>query len=236
MLEFIKSQPWWVYVLVVFLLGLMAWSVGVWIYARNLEMPEYSVSESKAGYEIRNYEPILVIQAKTNGANQEATNRGFSILAGYIFGGNQSRESIKMTAPVIDQNQSESIKMTAPVFDQAASESIKMTVPVFDKGDNQERVTTFTVPKKWTKETLPIPNDPRVKIVEWPAETKAVKRFMALSTFGQNSRSKAESALLAALKRDGVEHKGDVTFAFYDPPLTPFFLRRNEVMVTLSNE
>lgn len=220
MIEFLKSQPWWGYLLMIALLAALVWSVGVWAYSRSLERPEYQVKARKAGYEIRVYEPILVIQAKTGGSNQAATNQGFSILANYIFGGNRSRQSLKMTAPVIDQN---------------TSESIKMTVPVYDQGDSQERVTTFTVPKKWTKETLPIPSDPRVEIVQWPAQTKAVKRFMALSTFRQKARAKAQADLLSALERDGVASQGDVTFAFYDPPLTPFFLRRNEVMVTVND-
>lgn len=211
-------MSWWLILGLVVLAALVVWSVGVWYYAKKLETPNYTVTNQADGYEVRQYDPILVIQTTVQGDATGGMNKGFMVLAGYIFGGNQSRQSVAMTTPVLDQPLNQNIAMTTPVLDQS---------------QNNERVVTFTVPEKWTKEALPIPNDDRVNIVEWPAETKAVKRFMTLSTFGQSARDKASTQLLEVLERDGVAHEGDVTFAFYNPPWTPFFLRRNEVMVTI---
>ena len=145
-----------------------------------------------------------ILVAQVTVDNQNGMNNGFRQLAGFIFGGNTTQKSVEMTSPVIDQ----------PV---AAG----------------ERVITFTMPEKWTKETLPIPDNPNVRIVEWPVETKAVLRFQIRNNDNQDVRQKAADKLLAALEKDGIAHQGDITFAFYNPPWTPFFLRRNEVMVTV---
>jgi len=105
---------------------------------------------------------------------------------------------------------------------------------VIDQPTTTGRTMTFTIPEKWTKETLPKPNNPNVKIAQWPAETKAARRFISFRDTAKN-REKQTAKLVQALKADNVEHEGDITFAFYNPPWTPFFLRRNEVMVTLPN-
>lgn len=241
------------WLIIVPLLAYIIWSIGIWWYAAHIETPSYIVTESiqipvetkteyipitdedndaeltdsetpkyrmlknTGDYELRQYDPILVAQVKVQDRN--GMNNGFSQLAEFIFGGNQSQQSVKMTTPVMDQP-GQSIKMTTPVIDQPVGVG--------------ERVITFTMPEKWTRETLPVPNNQNVQIVEWPAQTKAVLRFKILNNDNQSVRQEATDRLLAALEADGISHQGDVTFAFYNPPWTPFFLRRNEVMVTVS--
>ena len=85
-------------------------------------------------------------------------------MAGYIFGGNTKKKSIAMTAPVIAQkkNASEKISMTAPVI-------------ATNKGDSQ--IISFGMPRGYTLETLPTPNDPSIRIVTIPTKKYAVMKF-----------------------------------------------------------
>lgn len=212
---------WFFWVLIVVMGSIAAWTVGIWWYAKSIETPPYTVIQKYSGFEIRKYEPILVAQVEQKGNMQSSMNSGFGVLADYIFGNNTARESIAMTTPVIDAS---------------VSQPIAMTTPVIDSGTGENRTITFTLPSKWTKETLPMPNNPNVKIVEWPEETKAVRSFMLISLFDISTREKAKEKLLSELETEGIEHKGDISFAFYNPPLTPFFARRNEVMVTVVGE
>jgi len=67
----------------------------------NIEMYPYSVKKTYDDFEIRNYEASLFTAVELPTDNyDEASNMGFSILAGYIFGGNESKEKIAMTSPV----------------------------------------------------------------------------------------------------------------------------------------
>jgi effector-binding domain-containing protein len=139
---------------------------------------------------------------------------GFRILAGYIFGRNTSKESISMTAPVSEQK-SESIAMTAPVSQTMA-------------GDNV-RVVSFAMPETYTLETLPTPDDERVTLVEVPAHKSAVLRYSGFNNAEKVAERK--SLLLEYLKRDNVAAIGESRGAGYNPPSTPPFMTRNEILV-----
>ncbi len=125
------------------------WSL--WGYfSSRVENTQYSVLESKTGYEVRLYPEHIVAQTTVKGSYKEALNKGLSIVAGYIFGGNTKRESIAMTAPVVEK--------------KSASESIAMTAPVMANIEGESHTIAFGMPKSYTLETLPTPDDPRVKI------------------------------------------------------------------------
>jgi len=68
---------------------------------RGIEMYPYTVVKSFDQFEIRSYEASLFtsVTLPTN-EYEAASNKGFSILAGYIFGGNSTQEKIAMTSPV----------------------------------------------------------------------------------------------------------------------------------------
>lgn len=70
-------------------------------YSSRTEQHKYEVIKSYDKFEIRRYEPALfssVILEKKG--YKENSGEGFRILAGYIFGGNESNEKIAMTSPV----------------------------------------------------------------------------------------------------------------------------------------
>ena len=134
----------------------------------------------------------------------------FGLLFNYISGANKGSSKISMTAPVITL---EKIAMTSPVFTDADSMS-------------------FIVPSMYTRETIPEPTDPHITITEQPSKTLAVIRF---SGWGR-SRTVEEKTqiLLETLRRNNIEIKGEVTLMRYNPPFTPWFLRRNEVAVEVN--
>ncbi len=181
----------------------------------NVESLEYSVVERKKNYEIRIYPSHIVAQTTVQGTYMNALNNGFRIVAGYIFGGNTKKQSIAMTTPVIEQ--------------KSASESIAMTTPVMSSVDGELHTVSFSMPKSYTIETLPNPNDARVKIVTIPERKMAVLRFTWWRSNAIVQSKKKE--LLRLLKDDSIVTKGEVQYAGYNAPWTPPWMVRNEVMI-----
>jgi hypothetical protein len=68
---------------------------------KNIETYPYEVLKEFDSFEIRQYEASLFTSVTMNTSKyEEASSRGFSKLAGYIFGKNQTNEKIAMTSPV----------------------------------------------------------------------------------------------------------------------------------------
>jgi SOUL heme-binding protein len=94
-----------------------------------------------------------------------------------------------------------------------------------------DAVEDLVVPARFTRETLPVPLDSRVNIREIPARTMAVLTYSG--TWSQRRYEKHEAALLAGVREAGLQALGKPEFARYNAPFTPWFLRRNEVMVEI---
>jgi len=193
---------------------LIIWSAYGYLSSR-VETTEYSVLEVKSGYEIRLYPSHIVAQAMVKGTYTEALNEGFGIVARYIFGGNTKKQSIAMTSPVVEKGNS--------------SESIAMTAPVIANIEGEMHTIAFGMPKSYTPETLPVPNDPRVKIVTVPEKKMATIRFTWLRTSTRVQAKKQE--LIDLLKKDNVQIVGEIQYAGYNAPWTPPWMNRHEVMV-----
>jgi hypothetical protein len=206
--------------LIALVVMMVLWSLWGFIGSR-VEQADYTVVEKMKGYEIREYPAHIVAQTTVQGPYGESLSNGFRIVAGYIFGGNTKKERIAMTAPVVAQkvgNTSERIAMTAPVV--AASE-----------GDAQ--IISFGMPRSYTLETLPTPNDSRVKIVMISARKYAVLRF---SWYRSDARIKQmKEKLLSALIRDKVLAQGRTAYAGYNAPWTPPWMNRNEVLAEIES-
>ncbi len=200
------------------LVGLIAaWSVWGYFTSR-VETAEYSVVESHAGYEVRLYPAHLEAQTTVAGSYNDALMEGFRILAGYIFGGNTKKEKIAMTAPVVEQAK--------------ASEPIAMTSPVLATMQGDTHTIAFGMPRSYTLETLPTPNDSRVHIVAVPEKQVAAIRF---AWFRNDSRVQAKKQqLLASLEKDGKTVVGEPQYAGYNAPWTPPWMSRNEVLVEVT--
>lgn len=193
---------------------LIIWSIYGY-FGSHVEQAEYSVIKKGDGYEVRNYPAHIVAQTTVSGPYQESMNKGFSIVAGYIFGGNLKKEKIAMTAPVVMQKET--------------SEKIAMTAPVIIKNEGDSRIVSFGMPKSYTLQTLPTPIDDRVKLVEVTDKKFAVMRFFGYRT--DTKIQEIEKKLIAVLMADGVEVIGAPSYAGYNAPGTPPWMTRNEVLV-----
>lgn len=79
----------------------VAIQIFAWKSQRGIEQYPYSVVKSYDDFEVRSYEATLFTSVKlSTGEYEKASSEGFSILAGYIFGGNERSEKIAMTSPV----------------------------------------------------------------------------------------------------------------------------------------
>ncbi|QDC80845.1 heme-binding protein [Candidatus Methylopumilus universalis] len=182
-----------------------------------IEEPEFISIEKKDAFEIREYQPKLIAQVLVNGTFDSASSKGFRLLADFIFGNNKTNEGSKK------------IEMTAPVVTRDASEKIEMTAPVISEETEKGWYVSFNMPKQYTKETLPVPNNSEVKIIEIPAEKFAVISFSGLVR--EKKYAEMLSLLNEEMKKRNLDLKGPVILARYNPPWTLPFLRRNELMI-----
>jgi hypothetical protein len=193
--------------------------IGIAPVASAYESPDFALVATGDGYEIRDYAPFVVAQTAITGDFERGRNAAFRRLFGYISGGNAGERKIAMTVPVIQQPR--------------AGERIAMTAPVTTAtGPAGGQVMQFMLPRAYALETAPLPADPQVEVIEVPAERLAVRRYSGRSTEAGFRRER--DALLAQLAADGLRSVGPARFAVYNGPFTPWFARRNEVMVPLA--
>lgn len=178
------------------------------------ESPTYRVVDKFNGIEIREYESYLVAETTVDGGLEGAGNRGFRILAKYIFGDNQGKRKIAMTAPVSQESaEGTKISMTAPVTQEKAGDRYKVQ---------------FMMPAEYSRAELPEPNDPRIAIREIPARRFAAVRYSG--TWSKRNYRQHLEQLLAKLNEQGFAPVGEPVWARYNPPFMPWFLRRNEIL------
>ena len=180
-----------------------------------LEEPKYSVLKEYENFEIRNYDSYLVAEVDIEGSYNKTGNEAFRILAGYIFGDNQSSTKMNMTAPV----ESEAIQ---------SSEKMNMTAPVFSNKNFNGYTYRFVMESKYTQETLPVPNNSKIRITEIKDRVMAVISFSG--RWSQKNFEKHEQILVNDLKNEGIGVASEAIYARYNAPFTPWFLRRNEIM------
>ena len=187
------------------------------------EEPAYTVVSAHEGYELRLYEPFLVAETRVSGDFRPAGSEAFRRLAGYIFGDNAPGERMAMTAPVLSQP-AEGVKMS-------------MTVPVLSRPDRTPAgdpawTYQFVMERRYHLDTLPRPNDSRVELREVPARWVAARRFSGRWTDERIARQ--EQTLLAGLAADGIVALGMPELARYNGPMTPWVVRRNEILVDVA--
>lgn len=178
-----------------------------------VERPDYKVVASNGDIEIRDYAPLIVAEVQVSGERKQAINEGFKILADYIFGNNTANKKMEMTAPVTNEQ----------------SEKMAMTAPVMQEEHQGEWKIRFVMPKKYNMETLPQPNVKAIHLVQMPARRFAVIRFSGLAD--DESIKEHTKQLQDYVADQQLNPVGTPSLAFYNPPWTLPFLRRNEVMI-----
>jgi effector-binding domain-containing protein len=112
-----------------------------------------------------------------------------------------------------------------------AGQKISMTAPVQETLGEHQPELAFTMPQGYSLDNLPSPNDPSVSLTEIPARTVAVIRFSGWATAGKIRRYQQQ--LLASIESRNIEAVNAPMLNQYNPPWTPPFLRRNEIMLEI---
>ena len=173
-----------------------------------IEEPKFTVIQQQDRFELRDYAASVVAEVTVTGDRRQIGSQGFRLLAGYIFGGNAGGKRIAMTAPVT-------------------------LMPKNPDADSGEWVVRFTLPSGSDLADLPVPNAAAVRLRALPAARYGVLRFSGWVGPAQIARRAAElTRQIAAL---GLTTTGPLAIARYNPPWTPWFLRRNEVMFQIAS-
>ncbi|RNE88754.1 heme-binding protein [Marichromatium sp. AB31] len=199
-------------------LGVVAMAVFVFV-VQNVETPDYRVVERDETIEIRDYPALIVAEVRRDGDRRAALSAGFGPLAGYIFAKEREGESVSMTAPVTQTPADEPIAMTVPVTQTPTDAAGQWAV-------------RFIMPARYDLDSLPAPAGETVRL-----RTIAPRRVAAIRFSGRATDAliaEQESRLRAWLETRGLAVAGAPTYAYYNDPLTPGFLRRNEVMLELA--
>ena len=143
-----------------------------------VEEPKFETTLREGAFEVRRYPSLIAAEVTVGGSRDQASNDGFRLLAAYIFGGNTRRESIAMTAPVVQA--------------RSSGQSIAMTAPVVQTGTPGAWTVRFIMPAAYTMASLPVPNDPRVRLITVPSARLAVLRFSGLARPNDVTRRTSE--------------------------------------------
>jgi hypothetical protein len=168
------------------------------------EQQPYEVLEEYADFELRRYPDHLVAETEVGGPFELAGNVAFPRLARYIGGHNRSSRKLAMTAPVVQEQDPRS----------------------------RRYVVGFVMPADVSAEDVPDPLDSHVHTRRVPAQTAAALRFSG--RWSRGSYEKRTAQLLAAVAAAGLDVAGPPRYVRFDPPWTPWFQRRNEVVVPVA--
>ncbi len=182
-----------------------------------IEEAAYTVVKSEDPFEIRDYEPYLLAETLVDGDFEKAGSSAFKRLFRYISGDNQSQTKIAMTAPV----------------SQEPGEKIAMTAPVGQQKSGDQWVVSFMMPAAYRMETLPIPDDPQVRLREVPARRIAAVRYSGF--WSEKNYQKNKAKLDAWIQKEGLSVNGESIWARYNAPFMPWFMRRNEILVPVAH-
>jgi hypothetical protein len=178
----------------------IAAAAGTWyLRERSVEKPNYRPIMTDGDFQLRAYPMLVVAETVATGPRADALNRGFEVLADYIFARSRDGEKIAMTAPVLADEQ--------------------------DAGRWRVR---FVMPGKWSRASLPTPGK-RVEIDEIPARRVAAIRFSGKAD--DRALEAHEDVLRQWIEDKGLRVAGPPEHAFYDAPIVPGPLRRNEILI-----
>lgn len=171
---------------------------------RQTEQADYTLVRVDGDFELRDYPALVVAEVSNAGTRERASGASFRRLAAYIFAQDRPEGG-------------EKIAMTAPVLQE-------------ETRPGQWRMR-FVMPSKYTLDTLPPASDD-ITLTETPARRMAAVRF-------SGNASDRELALMEARLREWMREArlmpaGEAEFAFYDAPMVPGPLRRNEVLIPVA--
>jgi len=181
-------------------------AAAVYAQFRQTEEPEFALVRADADFELRDYPALVVAEVSNSGSRERASGASFRRLAAYIFA--QDRP--------------------------AGGDRIAMTAPVLqDETQPGQWRMRFVMPGKYTLETLP-PAPADITLTQMPARRMAAIRFSGNG--GASDLALMEARLRDWMMAQGLMPAGAAEFAFYDAPMVPGPLRRNEVLIPVADK
>jgi SOUL heme-binding protein len=196
------------------LLGLAL--IAIPMLARSIEEPDDEVWRKIGAIEVRQCTPYLVAEELVADPGAKAGNQALSILAGYIFGKSKGERKFAMTSRVTQAAAPVKLEMTATVTQSAAA-----------GGD----VVQFVLPRGVTLASAPEPLDPQVRLREVPGGKVAAITFSGFWSQANCDDHLAE--LTAAPRGADLAWSGETVCSRDNAPFTPWFMRRNEIWLSL---
>ena len=114
----------------------------------------------------------------------------------------------------------------------ASSKEISMTAPVQQQQVNNNWRVSFVMPSEYSRNSLPKPFKENLFIRELSPTRYVVIKFSGFST--KDNLERHETALSVFVKNNSLKVVGTPKYAFYNPPWTLPFMRRNELMLQLA--
>ena len=181
---------------------------------RKTEEPDFRALKTDGDFQIRDYPAITVAETVVQGPRKAALSAGFGIIADYIFAKSRPGEAIAMTVPVM-QDSGDPMASDPPLFD--------------DELEGAWR-TRFVMPAGRSADDLPAAPE-SIELVDLPPRKVAVVSFSGRAD--DRMLAEAEDRLRGWLARNGETSSAEPEYAFYNSPMIPGPLRRNEVWLGL---
>ena len=192
----------WIFILLGIVALVAVVAAGCATSRRGYESAAYKVVGPAGAMEVRDYPELVVAQTPLAGPNG-GPNGGFMNLFRYISGANAGQKKLPMTTPVFIASEAEG----------AAATNSSMS---------------FVMPSQYALADLPRPADAQVSLRRVAAARYAARRFSGRRI--EKLLDRETAALRQWMVSQGYQPVGAPLYAFYDPPWTPGFLRRNEVL------
>jgi DNA gyrase inhibitor GyrI len=174
---------------------------------RSTEEPDYRALESEGDYQIRDYPALSVAEAVAHGPRGDALKQAYRTLSEYL-----ELAGLTFAVPVI----------------QDGGDPMASDPPLFDDELEGAWRTRFVLPAGQELPELP----EGIELVELPARKVAVVAFAGRAT--DELLEQQEDRLRGWLAKRGEKADGEGEYAFYNSPMIPGPLRRNEVWLALS--
>lgn len=163
----------------------------------------YEVLTNEENIEIREYPYFLVAEIKTKEKRSKSLKWSVKILLDYISGNNSQKEAIPMTTPILQQK------------------------------INNEWIVSFILPKNYTLNNIPTPNNKNIYF----REISPAKYIAILFSGKADNKNITENNRL--LKKYCNEYNINIInasklLAFYSPPWMIPMLKRNEILYKIS--
>ena len=179
------------------------------------EEPDYRALESDGDHQIRDYPALIVAETVVTGPRRDALDEGHRILADYLTAKSRDGEALPMMNPVM----------------QDGGDPMASDPPLFDDELEGAWRTRFVMPAGREADELPDPPE-GVELVELPARKVAVVSFSGRAT--EHLLAEQEDRLRGWLAKRGLTANAEPEYAFYNSPMIPGPLRRNEVWLAVS--